>query len=329
MSFLTDFQRCAVQSAQILLENAGLSPQDLDSFSSSSSSSPSPPSPPSSTLPILCPASPSTRNAPLAVAGARYIPPPARPFTAEDLTQGRHRVTRKTSAHAIVEHPIGAIVEYPQTGHHVGESIAHIFHVDPSSFTPSLHPKSSFQYSLGDGHGGQIIGQCLMLRDTSRQPVSCTKLRTSCKGLKICSGRQHAEISSHHFTNISEVLAHHPSAAQPLRGPANTADQELSEKTLAFFVALCLRGCSPHSPADEHDNDSTVNTDMAGDGGMDTVDDFDGLTAAQYLDSLSFDTSSEADLRIGCVQSSRRSVKKKCNGKLVMQFDAYNQPFIR
>jgi hypothetical protein len=149
------------------------------------------------------------------------------------------------------------------------------------------------------------------------------------KGLKICSGRQHAEISSHHFTNISEVLAHHPSAVQPLRGPANTADQELSEKTLAFFVALCLRGCSPHSPADEHDNDSTVNTDMAGDGGMDTVDDFDGLTAAQYLDSLSFDTSSEADLRIGCVRSSRQSVKKKCNGKLVMQFDAYNQPFIR
>jgi hypothetical protein len=152
--------------------------------------------------------------------------------------------------------------------------------------------------------------------------------RLAGKGLKICSGRQH-EISSHHFTNISEVLAHHPSAAQPLRGPANTADQELSEKTLAFFIALNLRGCSPHSPADGHDDDSTVNLDMAGDGGVDTVDDFEGLTAAQYLDSISFDTSSDADLPIGCVPSSRRSVKKKCNGKLVMQFDAYNQPFIR
>jgi hypothetical protein len=61
------------------------------------------------------------------------------------------------------------------------------------------------------------------------------------------------------------------------------------------------------SPADGHDNDSTINTDsdMAGDGGMDTIDDFEGLTAAQYLNSISFDTSSEADLCISCVPSSR------------------------
>ncbi|KAG1862305.1 hypothetical protein F4604DRAFT_1657854 [Suillus subluteus] len=293
MSFLTDFQRSAVQSAQILLENAGLSPRDLDSFSSSSSPSPSPSSPsplpsPSSlpgTLPKICPASLSTRNTCLAVAGAHYTPPPARPFTAEDHMQGRHRVTRKTSAHAIVEHPIGAIVEYPQTGRHANESIAHIFHIDPSTFTSTLRPKSSFQYSLGDGHGGQIIGKCLMLRDAGGQPVSCAKLRTSCKGLKICSGRQH-NISAHHFTNVSEVLAHHPSALRP-RGPAGTADQELFEKTLAFFVALCLRGCSPHSPTDGHNNNSTANTDIVED------------------------------------------IKKKCNGRLVMHFDAYNQPFIR
>ncbi|KAG2137941.1 hypothetical protein DEU56DRAFT_736613 [Suillus clintonianus] len=297
MSFLTDFQRSAVQSAQVLLENAGLSPRDLDSFSLSSSPPPSSPAP--STLPELCPASPSARNTCLAVAGARYIPPAAQLFTAEDRTQGRHRVTRKTSAHAIVEHPIGAIVEYPQTGHRADESVAHVFHVDPSSFTSSPHPKSSFQYSLGDGHGGRTIGQCLMLRDAEGRPLSCTKLKTSCKGLKICSGRQH-NISAHHLTNISEVLAHHLPASQ-LRDPASAADQELFEKTLAFFVALCLRGCSP-SHADGHDND----TNLAGDDTADTVDDFEGLTADH-----------------------RQLVKTRCNGKLIMHFDAYNQPFIR
>ncbi|KAG2086384.1 uncharacterized protein F5147DRAFT_588546 [Suillus discolor] len=301
MSFLTDFQRSAVQSAQILLENAGLSPQDLDSFSLSSSSPsppPSPSSPPPSTLPKFCPASLSTRNTCLAVAGTRYTPPPAQPFTVEDRLQGRHRVTRKTSAHAIIKHPIGATVEYPQTGCHADESVAHIFHINPSMFTSTLHPKSSFQYSLGDGHGGQIIGKCLMLHDAGGQPVSCAKLRTSCKGLKICSGCQH-DISAHHFTNVSEVLAHHPSTLRR-RGPAGTADQELFEKTLAFF-------CCSYS--------------------IDIDDDFEGLTADQYLDSIS--TSSDTDLHIGCIPSSRRPVKKKCNGRLVMHFDAYNQPFIR
>ncbi|KAG1841105.1 hypothetical protein DFJ58DRAFT_732557 [Suillus subalutaceus] len=309
MSFLTDFQRSAVQSAQILLENAGLSPRDLDSFSSSSlpspsSSSPSPllsPSSPPSTLPKFCPASLSTHYTCLAVAGTHYTPPPVRPFTAEDHMQGWHCVTHKTSAHAIVEHPIGAIVEYPQTGRHADESIAHIFHIDPSMFTSTLHPKSSFQYSLGDGHGGQIIGKCLMLRDAGGQPVSCAKLRTSCKGLKICSGHQH-DISAHHFTNVSEVLAHHPSALQP-RGPAGTADQELFEKTLAFFVALCLHGCSPHSPTDGHNNNSIAYTDIVEDSSTDIDDDFEGLTADQYLDSVS--TSSDTDLHIGCESDTR------------------------
>jgi len=173
MSFLTDFQRSVAQSAQILLENAGLSLQDLDSFSLSSPSpsslSPLPPPPPSpsspipSTLPKFCPASLSTHNTCLAVAGAHYTPPPAQPFTVEDHMKEWHHVTCKTSAHAIVEHPIGAIVEYPQTGRHADESIAHIFHIEPSTFTSTLHPKSSFQYSLLDGglaalhHGHQEI----------------------------------------------------------------------------------------------------------------------------------------------------------------------------
>jgi len=151
MLFLTDFQCSAAQSAQILLENAGLSLQDLDSFSSSSPSpsslSPSPPPLPSPSSPIpstlskFCSDSLSTRNTCLAVAGAHYTPPPAWPFTVEDHMKGQHHVTHKTSAHAIVEHPIGAIVEYPQTGCHANESITHIFHIEPSTFTSTLHPK--------------------------------------------------------------------------------------------------------------------------------------------------------------------------------------------
>jgi hypothetical protein len=118
----------------------------LDSFSSLSPSPPPPPpsssSPIPSTLPKFCPASLSTRNTCLAVAGAHYTPPSAWPCTVEDHMKGWHRVTHKTSAHAIVKHPIGAIVEYPQTGCHADESITHIFHIEPFMFTSTLHPKS-------------------------------------------------------------------------------------------------------------------------------------------------------------------------------------------
>lgn len=191
MSHLTELQRSAVQNAQALLESAGLSPRDLDSVSPSPSPSLPSPLPLSpvhiaSTSPHLCTATApaSTQHArPSAAISTHYIPPPARPFTDEDRVRNLHRVTRRTSAHAVVEHPIGAIVEYPQTGQRANESVAHVFHIDPTTSESFLRPQSSFQYSLGDGHGGQTISQCLMLRNAEGHPVSCSNLKTSCTSL--------------------------------------------------------------------------------------------------------------------------------------------------
>lgn len=190
MSHLTELQRSAVQNAQALLERDGLSPRDLDSVSPSPSPSPLPLSPvyaaSESTSPHLCTATAlaSTQHArPNAAISIHYIPPPARPFTDDDRVQKLHRVTRRTSVHAVVEHPVGAIIEYPQTGQHENESVAHIFHIDPTTSESFLRPQSSFQYPLGDGHGGQTISQCLMLRNAEGHPVSCSNLKTSCTSL--------------------------------------------------------------------------------------------------------------------------------------------------
>ncbi|KAF8590222.1 hypothetical protein K439DRAFT_1514002 [Ramaria rubella] len=46
---------------------------------------------------------------------SQYVSPPATYFTAEQILQGQNRITRQSYASAIVEHPIGAIVEFPQT----------------------------------------------------------------------------------------------------------------------------------------------------------------------------------------------------------------------
>ena len=110
-----------------------------------------------------------------------YDPIPAQYFTPDELQKGLNHVTRKTSAHKIIEHPVNAIVEYPETSENNEECVAHVFNVDPDSFNSTYHPKASFQYSLGNGHGGRDGVECLMLKDSQGWPVQCNVLQTSCQ----------------------------------------------------------------------------------------------------------------------------------------------------
>ncbi|KAJ6477758.1 hypothetical protein C8R45DRAFT_1102039 [Mycena sanguinolenta] len=48
--------------------------------------------------------------------GDPYCPPAARAFNAEEARCGLDCIDRQTYVHALVEHPTGAIVEYPETG---------------------------------------------------------------------------------------------------------------------------------------------------------------------------------------------------------------------
>ncbi|KAJ7883686.1 hypothetical protein B0H14DRAFT_2250388, partial [Mycena olivaceomarginata] len=99
---------------------------------------------------IIASALPTT-SACAAVQGSSYQPPAARNFTAEELRRAYDCINRQNYIHALVHHPVGSIVEYPETGASKGVGIAHKFSVDPENF---CHPKESFQYSLGDSHGG-------------------------------------------------------------------------------------------------------------------------------------------------------------------------------
>ncbi|KAJ6598119.1 hypothetical protein DFH09DRAFT_889893, partial [Mycena vulgaris] len=93
----------------------------------------------------------STTSSCPAIDGSLYVPPAARPFSAEEIWRGFDCINRQTYVHALVEHPIGSIVEYPETGSSEGISVAHLFSVDPDRFS---HPKDNFQYSIGDFQGG-------------------------------------------------------------------------------------------------------------------------------------------------------------------------------
>jgi hypothetical protein len=110
-----------------------------------------------------------------------YNPPPARNFTAEELAAKKDRVTRQTRASAIVKHPLGSIVEYPETGADTNKSVTHVFAVDPGNL---VHPKLNFQYSLGDSQGIRKNVGCksdFLVDDNTGLPATCKVESISCK----------------------------------------------------------------------------------------------------------------------------------------------------
>ncbi|KAG2742423.1 hypothetical protein P692DRAFT_20821992 [Suillus brevipes Sb2] len=241
---LSEHQCLAVQHAQSILSDAGLSASDLNYSPTTSTRSLTPTtsntSPAASSVAVL----PSTEPSPI-VQASNYVPPPACQFTANEIPQNAHRVSRQTTVHAIVKHSLGAIVEYPETGSVLGQAIAHIFPISVNPITHEFdHPKASFQYSFGDGHGGRKNVLCHLLRDSADgRPVKCNRISTSCKGLKACSFNTDAFINAtHSYTHrahISELIT-------PTRAfsPADdSAEREVFTKTFAFFCALKAHGC--------------------------------------------------------------------------------------
>ncbi|KAG2116152.1 hypothetical protein DEU56DRAFT_748432 [Suillus clintonianus] len=299
---LSSAQLTALQSAQSILHDAGLSPRDLDDHSQASSPSPSSyssPDSPTTPLPLSDPDSCS------AILAAQYIPPPARSFTPAEISAGAHRINRQSIAHAIINHPPGIIVEYPQTGSSKGNAIAHIFTLARDSNTADFNPapQSNFQYSLGDGHGGLKGVQCHLLRDSAGQPVRCKKLSTSCKGLKTCSARSEKIFNAtHSYTNRSHVAE---LIAPPLLPFEDSAKREVFLKTFAFFCSLVEHGCafmaSPECVGMDRDDADSDDVSMT----STVMDDEEGTT--RHLSSAS----------------------STCQGKLVMRVDRFNRRYIQ
>lgn len=313
---LLDLQLAAIQQATKILEDAGLS------LSSPSHSLVANPDYRKLVNTIdnaqLCAPSPS-------VQGSLYEPPAARRFTSDDL---RRRIagsvlTRQTSVAALVDHPLGAIVEYPETGTVLDERIAHRFTVDPAKFS---HPKSNFQYSLGDDHGGCKNVQCGLLTDDSDTPVLCSHIHTSCeclviflffvcshfprlgKGLKICSSCPHPGGQGHCFTSRSTL----PVPACAL-AHASSAEEEVFMKTLAFFCVLKDKGC-----AFESDDQASGN--------------FDGLENADEDEATDDDEAGDDDEgedRVFGAETQHLSRDLNCRGRIFLKGNQFGCSYVQ
>ncbi|KZV98486.1 hypothetical protein EXIGLDRAFT_832155 [Exidia glandulosa HHB12029] len=175
-----------------------------------------------------------------------YEPPPARVFSPNEVTAKANRVNHKTKAAALVQHPYGAIVEYPQTGAVSGEAIAHRFPIDPER--PFL-PHNSFQYSLGGTHGAHDA-KCSLIHDDGRA-VACKSYLYSCTGVRCCTFSpapgditEQSSHGQHSFTSPSRHAALRAERARQQSEQVTDAQREVFTKTLAFYTALRKLGCA-------------------------------------------------------------------------------------
>ncbi|GJJ11594.1 hypothetical protein Clacol_005829 [Clathrus columnatus] len=160
----------------------------------------------------------------------------------------KEQLNRLMYVHGIVDHPIGTIVEFPETGHQMDVGITHRFRVNSQNF---VNPKDNIQYSLGPPHSIHYDVKCLLLSDKNTgELVLCKQTKLSCHSIKKCS-----------FNSIGGQQT--PSATPPLN-----ATGEVFMKTLGFFCALQEYGCA-------FDKTSKINADN------------DNIDADEIEDSLS------------------------------------------
>jgi len=109
-----------------------------------------------------------------------YNPPSATPFTPQEILDNKSRLTRQAYVHAVIEHPLGAVVQYPETGSEIGYGVAHIFPIDLEARS-FINPRSNMQYSLGDPQGYHHNVKCHQLRNAETgEPMSCLQQKANC-----------------------------------------------------------------------------------------------------------------------------------------------------
>jgi hypothetical protein len=96
-----------------------------------------------------------------------------------NIIRSRQRLTRQSYVDALVNHPPGAVIEFPMSGVSHGEAVAHIFELLGAKW---VHPKDNVQYSLGDRHGGHADVRCHLLTNAAGEsPVVCYQTMLSCQ----------------------------------------------------------------------------------------------------------------------------------------------------
>lgn len=112
-----------------------------------------------------------------------YTPSKAILFTQNELQNHEGRLTRQSYIHAIVDHPLNAILEFPESGHEMDLAVGHRFRINPKEAENRktfVSPQSNIQYSMF-GISIHRDVRCLLLKDqTTGEAVLCRQTKLQC-----------------------------------------------------------------------------------------------------------------------------------------------------
>ncbi|KAF8581224.1 hypothetical protein K439DRAFT_1619219 [Ramaria rubella] len=219
---LTALQQQAVQDAQQLLLDSGLEiplNQSPDKFLNSLRA-----------IPMVFP---NPLDNLISIPNLQYEAPKAIFLTKEQNMPQEFKLTRKSAVHAIIDHPVESIVEYPETGSLHGVAIAHIFAISPSQY---IHPKDNLQYSLRDSKGGHKNVGCYLLKSRlcPGKLVPCYQTKVSCRSVKGC---MFVGAESKPGCDLNQTIQPRTAGFSP------DAHHEVFLKTLSIFVTVASKRC--------------------------------------------------------------------------------------
>ena len=238
------------------------------------------------------------------------------PSPAENLSPSithNVRLNRKTTLCSLLHHPLGAIVEYPETS--TAGPIGHLFEVSPDNWS---NPRLNFAYSQGAPTGRTKSGDhvwCSLLVDGNGEKVPCLESHSTCmystvmvlkfrsmvsdcmqgQGCKVCPYVDIAKARQPHVKATREALKLRVIESQQGHLYGSLPHQALFEKTLSLYRTYVIHGCL--GPPNESPTDANSQDD-------------------QWIDRN---------------ERARRGhePKRSCNGQLIFDYDHNGKAFVR
>ncbi|KAJ7764293.1 hypothetical protein B0H16DRAFT_1799720 [Mycena metata] len=207
------------------------------------------------------------------------------------------QLNQKTRLSKLYRYPLNTVVEYPETG--TSKPVGHLFRLDPDDWQA---PELNIAYSKGHP-GGQTRPNSpvfvSVLVDSSGTEVPCISTHSTCHGVKVCPRSDIDALSEPHTFATRELISTRLKNDREDRLQLASPNKEVFARTAAYLTALRKLGCCRP------------------------------LVEITALSMTELETKEATDFYNSQVQRGYRPPDGTCEGRLVFEYDAYDNPVVR
>ncbi|KAJ7838385.1 hypothetical protein B0H14DRAFT_3700171 [Mycena olivaceomarginata] len=206
------------------------------------------------------------------------------------------RLTKKTTLSKLYRHPLGTVLEYPETSHTESHPVVHLFEMDPQDWKV---PDLNIAYSRGSPRGRTLIGREVFFKvmvDREGNEVLCTESYSTCQGVKICPYADVDTLSESHTVASLALIQSCLRRDREQRLEIASPSKDIFQRTAAYITALRKLGCSRP------------------------------LVEPTPLSAEEAEEKETRELYWSQVKRGHRPKEGTCEGKLLFSYDSHHQP---